>query len=1830
MRAPSVVALAALLPIAVAPSPGWDREGEARMPGAGAAVLTYKVTVTPKPGLGPERFADSSGFTAQFTVTNTGTATDTYTLTCSGSSVVCTNQSATVATLGPGQFLNVTVTYSTSHTTGTAYLDFYAESPNTLVGHGWWIFTLWTKVTHAVSVTPVNAVAPNRTSFTSGYTAAFTVKNVGTARDSFNLFCQPASNVTCSSQTLTTTPGQNSFDSSVVTITYATGPSGPGFVNLEAVSANASGTGTWNFTVLVGSSTAVAVIPDGQAIGVLANVAATRRFTVRNPGTASSTYNITASCSGAAIASGCTLSQASLTLGPGASGTDTVRYTSGALGTSGRILLKAVHSVDPSVKDTGWVTVTTGTAQQPAVAVADPGGATLARGLCLTVALGQGAASECGDLRLAHALPAVRTLGRVRTPSLEYSSATAHPYPLVAGNVTLPTGAANPDSLVVRLLVGQNLTQRARTSWSGSGMSPGRASRVVIGYDGLTDATGIYNYTLEVVSWYAGAAQPAVNTTGQYVVVNRKDSPFGAGWWLTGLEQLNVGSLVWVGGDGSVRQYIARTTQAMTNCVTGQASPALNVYVGPKVDRPDTVKFDGGCYTRFLPGGAKVRLDAQGRQIATVNRLGDTTSFHYNAAGRLDTLKVPPASAAARYLFSYDTTVTPPRLKTVTAPPAGASARIDSLTVSAGTITAIKDPDGTTVAFGYDGTVTNRAVSRTNRRSTPTNFAFDAAGKVAGSTVDASGLAITTALRTVESAGFTATPVGAVVDTAVAYTLLDGPRTDVGDSTLFWVDRFGAPRRIRNALGAETMLSRTDTTWPAAVTRVQSPNGRVVTATYDVRGHLKTSTDSGTIVNGQAATTRYEWNMTWDAVERIVPPELDSTVIGYDAGNGNRVWQQDGRGMLSRVTFGYSASTGLLTSMRLPGATKADSLHYDPVRANPDSSWTPLGFRTVTFTDAIGRDTLVLTPIDSAQTLVQRQRSVYDLADRVTDRWTISPPLRYQLDSGFTTFMPDTTRVTAETLFVANTYDGEGNVTLVDSWTAPAHTIDLELLDFRKYDTANRLLTRRLGSDATSFNYDPAGNAIGLGFTNGAVVTQTFDVLNRLVNRVIPSVDYAQTTCDAHQGVNGPLTSPQCSLRFPLYPNNGTGYRVAADTSTFTYDVIGNLLEADNADARISRTYGLNGTVLTDTQRLRDVLGNAFSRVYGIRYGYDRDLRRAWTKLPLMTGDSVTYSFSPSTGGLSQIRDNRGRLFTFAYDSAGRPDTLRTYPAAGQPAGITETRTFDPDGRMVQRVRGSLVNASLRYDARGKVIQAHTTDAAHNHEDELTLLAYDGLGAVVGSQVVNLRYQIWDAQEYRYDGFGNAWWNKHSSDHAAELPHLSSFSSRSGALTYKVESPPNPGQQCANSAIRFDSVYQKLDFAGSVRDAGEIVWICFPNWGFSRQIATRYFNRADNRLKVVQRYDQFGGTDKNGTWEEYRYDALGRRVLVHALRDSLCRLSQPGTDCTSFDQRTIWDGDQVLAEDRLSSSGSTETTGTVAYIHGRGLDQPLAILDSRSGMDGRVPNANWRGLGESSSWTDGTPADCSVTAGACTTINWPAGEGVYFEKPLSQSWPPPATWVGSIVANGEDGTSLLYRRNRFYDPASGQFTQQDPLGLGGGMNVYGFAAGDPVNFGDPFGLSCEGQWKDKRAAITPSGICRQQTYAGEIVVDRSIAANAASFINEAVIAGAKVQVNSSFRNLGDQLSQYLNHYVNGEGRYDVATPGSSAHEAGFAIDIQWRGLDAYSQNVILEAASHYGFAQTNPKDPVHFQNTDASIPAGIAVNGFSPSSRSLLPRCDSP
>jgi RHS repeat-associated protein len=94
----------------------------------------------------------------------------------------------------------------------------------------------------------------------------------------------------------------------------------------------------------------------------------------------------------------------------------------------------------------------------------------------------------------------------------------------------------------------------------------------------------------------------------------------------------------------------------------------------------------------------------------------------------------------------------------------------------------------------------------------------------------------------------------------------------------------------------------------------------------------------------------------------------------------------------------------------------------------------------------------------------------------------------------------------------------------------------------------------------------------------------------------------------------------------------------------------------------------------------------------------------------------------------------------------------------------------------------------------------------------------------------------------------------------------------------------------------------------------------------------------------------------------------------------------------------------------------------------------------------------------------------------CVKAMWP---GLFFvlERPHVRN----NAWHGTVLEDKRDEAGTYYRRNRYYDPATGRFTQEDPIGLAGGLNLYGFANGDPVSYGDPLGL----------AVCSKSGIMRR-------------------------------------------------------------------------------------------------------------------------------------------
>jgi RHS repeat-associated protein len=66
-------------------------------------------------------------------------------------------------------------------------------------------------------------------------------------------------------------------------------------------------------------------------------------------------------------------------------------------------------------------------------------------------------------------------------------------------------------------------------------------------------------------------------------------------------------------------------------------------------------------------------------------------------------------------------------------------------------------------------------------------------------------------------------------------------------------------------------------------------------------------------------------------------------------------------------------------------------------------------------------------------------------------------------------------------------------------------------------------------------------------------------------------------------------------------------------------------------------------------------------------------------------------------------------------------------------------------------------------------------------------------------------------------------------------------------------------------------------------------------------------------------------------------------------------------------------------------------------------------------------------------------------------------------------------------------TGLHYNYFRDYDPATGSYLEADPLGIGGGLNRYAYANGDPLNNTDALGLCVAKQAMGPYAAAQSLG-----------------------------------------------------------------------------------------------------------------------------------------------
>jgi RHS repeat-associated protein len=210
-------------------------------------------------------------------------------------------------------------------------------------------------------------------------------------------------------------------------------------------------------------------------------------------------------------------------------------------------------------------------------------------------------------------------------------------------------------------------------------------------------------------------------------------------------------------------------------------------------------------------------------------------------------------------------------------------------------------------------------------------------------------------------------------------------------------------------------------------------------------------------------------------------------------------------------------------------------------------------------------------------------------------------------------------------------------------------------------------------------------------------------------------------------------------------------------------------------------------------------------------------------------------------------------------------------------------------------------------------------------------------------------------------------------------------------------------------------------------------------------------------------------------FEGYRYDPLGRRAAVRTRRPAaIC--NQPA-ECYNSITWFVWAGDQLLWEIReTEGTSNTDAGGQVSYFQAGGIDRPLTIWKQDVGTI--VTHQSWRGQFARGTFGEGPRAgessDCEEypPTNGCLPVRWPGWNTSAWsqEAAREETTGSDEFWFGSLSVGMRDASGQQYMRNRYYNPQTGQFTQPDPIGLAGGLNSYGFAAGDPVSYSDPYGL----------------------------------------------------------------------------------------------------------------------------------------------------------------
>ncbi|WP_284415329.1 RHS repeat-associated core domain-containing protein [Acidovorax sp. SUPP3334] len=580
---------------------------------------------------------------------------------------------------------------------------------------------------------------------------------------------------------------------------------------------------------------------------------------------------------------------------------------------------------------------------------------------------------------------------------------------------------------------------------------------------------------------------------------------------------------------------------------------------------------------------------------------------------------------------------------------------------------------------------------------------------------------------------------------------------------------------------------------------------------------------------------------------------------------------------------------------------------------------------------------------------------------------------------------------------------------------------------------------------------------------------------------------------------SGTLTSSYDSLGLPQSITDALG-----SASAITRDALGRPTQIVSSQGGVSRTtvlrydlpgaqYNASGSASASVGYLSEI------QDAGVTTRYQRDAQGRITErtqvLSNGTSSTVGYQYVPAgtgnagAGQIARITYASGRQLVHQYDATGQLTGLQwngqplvsgiTWSPLGQatgwqwpgfaqtpgnPAPLAEQRSYTSAGQLAASAL-----LQLTWDSAGRIAQ----------------ITQQHMLPAAGSTTVAQQVPLTSA--YSYDTVGRLTASAHSAPGTLTLPSAAALSDTIGANAsgYAWDANGNRSQSYYSSSTAGGTATLQRDYqiASDSNRLGGYTQTFTPAGGSAQTSAVAYNHDATGSItRKGDSYLHYGVDGRiakagpsadpaNALAVSYTYNALGQRVFK-----SDARLS--GSNNPAITQQTVYAedgiGSTVLGQygsrrssDSAAPAGEMDSTEVIylptaagpmpiaAQINGRLYAIDADHLNTPRRLTNTQGQVAWQ-------WLITGFGEANPTTGATGYTQSGQGSAAYAEAIRFD-----LRYPGQVF---DEETGLNYNLHRSYDMPSGRYIQNDPIGLNGGWNRYGYVGGNPLNFTDPTGL----------------------------------------------------------------------------------------------------------------------------------------------------------------